>query len=205
MIEERFPDHGIIGEEFGTKQTNSSLQWILDPIDGTRSFIFGMPTWTTLVGLLQNGQPVLGVMNQPYVGETFYGDGKQAWWRRGDEKRQLAVKAAPALDAALISTTAPALYKTEQERTFLKRMITASRSIRYDGDAYFFCLVACGQMDIALDAGLQSYDIAPLVPIIEGAGGIVSTWDREPATKGGNIIAAASRQLYEDALALLPS
>ena len=205
MIEARFPDHGIIGEEFGTKDAASPLEWILDPIDGTRSFIFGLPTWTTLIGLLHEGTPVLGVMHQPFVGESFYGNGNEAWWQYGKQRRALAVSPAATLDMALISTTAPALYKSDRDRTFLDRLIASSRAIRYDADAYFFCLVASGQMDIALDAGLQSYDIAPLVPIIEGAGGIVSTWEGTPAADGGNIIAAASRQLYEDALALLPS
>ena len=204
LIEARYPDHGIVGEEFPRKEGVSTLEWILDPVDGTRSFVFGMTTWTTLIGLLDDGTPLAGMMNQPYVGERFYGSSDGAFWQRGSESERLSVKPAGDLASALISTTAPALYKTEREAQFLQRMIKASRSIRYDADAYFFCLLAAGHIDVALDAGLQSYDIAPLVPIIEAAGGIVTTWDGEPATAGGNIIAAASRQLYEEALSLLP-
>ena len=204
MIEQRFPDHSIIGEELGIKQGTSPLSWILDPIDGTRSFVYGLTTWTTLIGLLHENRPVLGVMNQPYVGESFLGSRNGAFWRRQSELQKISVNPAERLDQALLSTTAPALYKTDREKIFLERMIGASRAVRYDADAYFFCLLAAGHVDVALDVGLQSYDIAPLVPIIEAAGGIVTTWDGEPATNGGNIIAAASRPLYEQALALLP-
>lgn len=205
LIEVKFPDHGILGEEFAPKPAKSSLTWILDPVDGTRSFVFGLMTWTTLIGLFEDGEPVAGVVNQPYVGERFYGSASGAHWQRGDLVEPLFVRPARNLASALISTTAPALYKTEREAEFLSRMISASRSVRYDADAYFFCLLAAGHIDVALDAGLQSYDIAPLVPIIEAAGGVVTTWDRQPAANGGNIIAAASPQLYEEALSLLPA
>lgn len=205
LIENRYPDHGIIGEEFPRKRALSPYDWILDPVDGTRSFVFGMMTWTTLIGLYRDNAPVVGVMNQPYVGECFHGSASGAYWRRGTDGERLCVAPADNLASALISTTAPALYKTEREKTFLSRIISAARSIRYDADAYFFCLLAAGHIDVALDVGLQSYDIAPLVPIIEAAGGIVTTWDGEPAINGGNIIAAASRQLYQEALALLPA
>lgn len=203
LIEERFPDHGIFGEELGIKEGTSPYTWILDPIDGTRSFIFGSVVWTTLIGLTYEGTPVIGVMNQPYVRETFFGSPAGAFCRRDGSDRRLHVRPADRLSEALVTTTAPALYKSPQEVAFLEQIKSAARSIRYDGDAYFYSLVAAGQIDIALDAGLQSYDIAPLVPIIEAAGGVVSTWSREPATHGGNIIAAASRELYDKALALL--
>lgn len=203
LIEDRYGDHGIFGEELGIKEGSSPYTWILDPIDGTRSFIFGVPVWTTLIGVTYEAQPVLGVMNQPYVRETFFAGSHGAFCRRDGADRRLSVRPAAKLSEALISTTAPALYKTPGEKAFLSRMQEASRSIRYDADAYFFCLLAAGQIDVALDAGLKSYDIAPLIPIIEAAGGIVSTWSREPAANGGNIIAAASRDLYEQALDLL--
>lgn len=205
LIEERFPDHGIYGEEFGIKQGTSPYTWILDPIDGTRSFIFGSVVWTTLIGLTFQDAPVLGVMNQPYVRETFFGSPAGAFCRRDGTDRRLKVRPAKRLAEALVTTTAPALYKSPEEAAFLERIKTTARNIRYDGDAYFYSLVAAGHIDVALDAGLQSYDIAPLVPIIEAAGGIVSTWSREPATHGGNIIAAASKELYEETLALLES
>ena len=203
LIEQHYPDHGINGEEFGIKQGASPFKWILDPIDGTRSFVFGSVTWATLIGLSYNNTPLLGVMNQPYVRETFYGNSTGAFCRRDGTDHRLQVRPAARLSEAHVTTTAPALYKSEQEAAFLDSMRRTARTFRYDGDAYFFCLLAAGHIDVALDAGLQAYDIAPLIPIIEGAGGIVSTWSREPATEGGNIIAAASLELYEEALAFL--
>jgi len=176
---------------------------VLDPIDGTRSFIAGTMTWTTLIGLEFEDRPVIGVMHQPYVGETFYGTPEGAWLLRGSEKRPLKVNPAPDLANAFGTTTGQHMYNTPAKAKFLDNMRSALRNIRYDADAYFFSLLAAGFIDIALDAGLQAYDIAPLIPIIEGAGGIVSTWDGEPARLGGDIIAAASRELYEEALALL--
>ncbi len=203
MIEKRYPGHSIHGEEFGKKQGSEPYTWVLDPIDGTRSFIAGTMTWTTLIGLEFEDRPVIGVMHQPYVRETFYGTPEGAWLLRGGEKRRLQVNPAPDLASAFGSTTSQYMYNTPKKAKFLDDMRKNLRNIRYDADAYFFSLLAAGFIDIALDASLQAYDIAPLIPIIEGAGGIVSTWDGEPARLGGDIIAAASRELYEEALALL--
>ncbi len=203
MIEQRYCDHGIIGEEFGQKTGASPYTWILDPIDGTRSFIFGSVLWTTLIGLTYADTPIVGVMHQPYVRETFFANRRNAFCRRDGKDRKLRVRPAGNLSDALVTTTAPALYQTRAEQAFLLRVQQTARAIRYDGDAYFYCLLAAGHIDVALDAGLKAYDIAPLIPIIEAAGGIVTTWSREPATNGGNIIAAASRELYEETLGLL--
>lgn len=201
MIEQRYPGHAIHGEEFGKKQGAEPYTWVLDPIDGTRSFIAGTMTWTTLIALEFEDEPVIGLMHQPYVGETFYGTPKGAWVVHGGSEKRLQVNPAANLADAFGTTTAPHLYDTPKKARFLDDMRGALRNIRYDADAYFFALLAAGHIDVALDSSLQAYDIAALVPIIEGAGGIVSTWDREPARLGGNIIAAASRELYEEALA----
>ncbi len=203
MIEARYPDHSIHGEEFGKKQGSEPYTWVLDPIDGTRSFIAGTMTWTTLIGLEFEDRPVIGVMHQPYVGETFYGTPDGAWLLRGCEKRALKVNPAANLANAFGTTTGQHMYNTPKKAKFLDDMRQNLRNIRYDADAYFFSLLAAGFIDIALDADLQAYDIAALIPIIEGAGGIVTTWEGEPARLGGDIIAAASQQLYEEALALL--
>lgn len=203
MIEARYPNHSIHGEEFGKKQGSEPYTWVLDPIDGTRSFIAGTMTWTTLIALEFEEKPVIGVMHQPYVGETFYGTPEGAWLLRAGNKKRLQVNPAPDLANAFGTTTAPHLYDTPRKEKFLNNMRGALRNVRYDADAYFFSLLAAGHVDIALDADLQAYDIAPLIPIIEGAGGIVSTWEGQSARLGGDIIAAASRQLYEEALALL--
>ncbi len=203
MIEETFPDHGIIGEEYGKKEARSGFTWILDPIDGTRSFVTGMLSWTTLVGLTYEGEPAVGVAAQAYVGERFVGSPLGAVIKTPAGERPLRVQPAARLAEAIGTTTAPGLYKSAQQQNFLERMRNTLRFIRYDGDAYFFCMLAAGQIDVALDANLEVYDIAALVPIIRGAGGIVSRWDRKPPQLAGDIIAAASEELYEEALALL--
>ncbi len=203
MIEETYPDHGIIGEEYRRKEARSGFTWILDPIDGTRSFVTGMLSWTTLVGLTFEGEPMVGVAAQAYVGERFVGSPLGAVLKTPAGERILRVQPAPRLNQAIGTTTAPGLYKTARQQNFLERMRNTLRFIRYDGDAYFFCLLAAGQIDVALDASLEIYDIAPLVPIIRGAGGIVSRWDRKPPQLAGDVIAAASEDLYEEALALL--
>jgi myo-inositol-1(or 4)-monophosphatase len=203
MIEARYPDHGIHGEEYGLKPSRSGFTWVLDPVDGTRSFICGMPTWATLIGLNFEDRPVVGVMNQPFVGETFYGNPDGAWSRHQGASQKLATRAALPLSQAIFTTTAPELYRSAGEKGVLKRLSEAARLTRYGGDAYFFCVLAAGRTDLALDAHLEPYDIAPLIPIIEGAGGIVTTWERGPAAKGGNVIAASSPELHEEALAVI--
>src|SRR4051794_26345288 len=203
MIEARFPEHGILGEEFGIKQGRSAMTWILDPIDGTRAFICGMPTWSTLIGLTLEGEPRLGLMHQPFVGETFFANPAGAWARYRGETTKLAVRPPRSLSEASLTTTAPELYRTPAERAALERMTKAARLTRYGGDAYFFCLLAAGQIDVAMDARLEVYDIAPLIPIIRGAGGVVSTWSGGDPSEGGNVVAASSRRLLDEALRLL--
>jgi myo-inositol-1(or 4)-monophosphatase len=205
LIEERYPDHGILGEEYGPKPARSAFTWVLDPIDGTRSFVCGATSWTTLIGLRHGATPVVGLMNQPYVEERFLGSPLGSFLRNRGGLRRLAVSPAPRLAESIGTTTAPHLYRSPRQAGFLAAIRERLRFMRYDGDAYFFCLLAAGQIDIALDAGLAPYDIAPLVPIIEGAGGIVTTWDGGSAAEGGDIIAAASPALYEEARALIPA
>lgn len=202
-IEERFPDHGIHGEEYGLKPSRSGFTWVLDPVDGTRAFISGMPTWATLIGLNFEDSPKVGVMNQPFVGETFYGNPEGAWSLHQGTLRKLATRPARPLAQATFTTTAPELYRSDFEKDVLKRLTQATRLTRYGGDAYFFCVMAAGQVDLSLDAHMEPYDIAPLIPIIEGAGGLVTTWERGDAAKGGNVIAASSAQLHEEALAIM--
>jgi myo-inositol-1(or 4)-monophosphatase len=205
MIEARYPEHGIHGEEYGIKPSRSGFTWVLDPVDGTRSFISGMPTWATLIGLNFEDRPRVGVMNQPFVGETFYGNPEGAWSVHQGTSRKIRTRPARPLGQAIFTTTAPELYRSPAEKEVLRRLSGATRLTRYGGDAYFFCVLAAGQTDLALDAHMEPYDIAPLIPIIEGAGGIVTTWEQGPAAKGGNVIAASTPPLHEEALALIRS
>jgi histidinol-phosphatase len=203
LIEARFPDHGIIGEEYGAKDGGSGFTWILDPIDGTRAFICGMPTWATLIGLNYENKPSIGIMHQPFVGETFYGNPSGAWSRYRGGAAKLAVRIPRPLSEATLTTTAPELYRDEADKAVLSRLSSATRLTRYGGDAYFFCLLAAGQVDIAMDPRMEIYDIAPLIPIIEGAGGVVATWTGGDASKGGNIISASSRKLLDQAIGVI--
>jgi myo-inositol-1(or 4)-monophosphatase len=203
MIEARFPDHGIHGEEYGVKPAHSGFTWILDPVDGTRAFICGMPTWATLIGLNLDGIPKVGVMAQPHIGETFYGSAGGAWLDYRGSERPIRVRTGRRIGEATLTTTAPELYRTPEEKAVLKRLSAAARMTRYGGDAYFFCVLAAGQTDLAMDARMAPYDIAPLIPIIEGAGGHVCTWERGDAAKGGNVIAAGSREVLDEALVVI--
>jgi myo-inositol-1(or 4)-monophosphatase len=196
LIEKHYPTHGIIGEEYGIKTGNSPYSWVLDPIDGTRAFVIGMPTWATLIGLYRDGKPLLGVMNQPYVNEKFYGNPHGAWVQHNGQTQPIHVRASVPLTKASAGTTSPHLYDAHPKFENLRKSVT---SMRYGGDCYFFGLLAAGQMDIAMDAGLQIYDIAALIPIIEGAGGVVGTWTDNDPNQGGNILAASSKELLEAA------
>lgn len=200
MVEGTYPDHGIIGEEYGTKQGSSPYTWVLDPIDGTRAFVIGMPTWVTLIGLYRDGQPLLGVMNQPFVAERFYGNPEGAWHQHQGNTLSIHVRPPVKLSQASAGTTAPQLYKNHRGFAKLQKAVT---TIRFGGDAYFFSLVAAGHLDIAMDPGLQIYDIAALIPIIKGAGGVVGTWTDNDPTQGGNVMFASSQRLLDEALEMM--
>ena len=200
MIESKFPNHGIIGEEYGIKSNLSTYSWVLDPIDGTRSFVIGMPTWATLIGLYRDGQPLLGVMNQPFVGEMFYGNPNGAWHHHNSKTEAIRVRAPLPLSKAALGTTSPYLYDDHSNFENLRKSVT---SHRFGGDAYFFALLAAGHLDIAMDPKLQIYDIAALIPIIKGAGGVVGSWtDNDPA-QGGNVLCATSQGLLDEAVAVM--
>jgi myo-inositol-1(or 4)-monophosphatase len=199
-IEKAFPSHGIIGEEFGTKTGSAPYSWVLDPIDGTRAFVIGMPTWATLIGLYRDGEPLLGVMNQPFVNETFFGNPEGAWNRHNGQTTAIHVRPGVSLSKASIGTTAPHFYDNIPGFDKMRKSATA---LRFGGDAYFFALLAAGHLDIAMDASLQIYDIAALIPIIRGAGGVVGSWtDNDPA-QGGNVLCATTPALLNEARAIM--
>jgi myo-inositol-1(or 4)-monophosphatase len=203
-IARRFPDHGLIGEELGRTREGARLQWVIDPIDGTRAFIMGYPLWGTLIGLLDAEEPVLGLMDQPFTGERFWSGPNAAYLRTaGGKARRLKTRACPRLAEATLSTTHPDLFETSEERDAFARLKAKARMTRYGGDCYAYCLLASGFIDIVVEAGLKAYDVVALIPIIERAGGRVSTWTGEPAIAGGRIVAAGDARLHEQALAIL--
>jgi myo-inositol-1(or 4)-monophosphatase len=202
LIRRNFPGHGIVGEEFGTERADAEFVWVLDPIDGTKSFICGMPAWGTLIGLTRHGEPVYGLMHQPFVGERFSGDGASARYRGPAGERALVSRRCRDIADAVLFTTSPLLMNAEDRRTFAK-VEQKVRLSRYGGDCYAYCLVAAGHIDLVIETEIKPHDIAALIPIITGAGGIITTWEGAGAEKGGRIIAAGDRQVHAAALALL--
>lgn len=202
LIGKHFPAHGIVGEEFDDVKSDAPYTWVLDPIDGTKSFIAGMPVWGTLIGLCKDEMPVYGMMAQPFIRERFTGDGASAKYRGPAGERKLMTRKCASLGDALFFTTSPHLFKPD-ERERYDRVEKSVRLSRYGGDCYAYCMVAAGTVDLVIEAGLDAYDIVPLIPIIEGAGGIVTNWHGESAAKGGQIIAAGDKRAHEAALELL--
>jgi myo-inositol-1(or 4)-monophosphatase len=202
LIGETYPDHGIVGEEFGTERPDAEFVWVLDPIDGTRSFITGLPLWGVLIGLTRRGKPVLGMMAQPFTGERFAGDGTRAWYRGSAGAAAMKVRSCPNLGAAALFTTTPALFKGA-DRAAYDRVEGAVRLARYGTDCYGYCMVAAGQADAVIECGLQPYDIVALIPIIEGAGGQVTDWQDNSAAHGGHVVATGDRRLHAEILARL--
>ncbi len=202
LIHRNFPDHGIIGEEFSAERPDAEYVWVLDPIDGTKSFISGMPAWGTLIALARFGEPVFGMMNQPFTRERFSGDGGAAHYRGPDDERDLRVRPCAAIGDAMLYTTSPRLM-SDEDRSHFSRVEDAVRLSRYGGDCYAYCMLAGGHIDLVIETELKSHDVLPLIPIIAGAGGIVTTWEGGPAHAGGRIVAAGDKRVHEAALEVL--
>lgn len=202
-IAAQFPDHGIQGEEEADKHGSSAWSWILDPIDGTRSYVCGMPTWGTLIGLLENGVPRYGMMSQPYVGDCFIGGGGHAELITAAGVRNLHCRRGVELADAVLFSTTPDMFARGPERDAFDALGEAVRLTRFGADCYGYCLLAAGYVDLVAEANLGYYDVAPLIPIIEAAGGIVTDWEGRPFRRGGRALAAASGALHGAALAYL--
>jgi myo-inositol-1(or 4)-monophosphatase len=202
LIKRSFPEHGIVGEEYGNEHAHAEYVWVLDPIDGTKSFISGMPIWGSLIGLMRNGAPVFGMMHQPFVRERFTGDGGAAHYRGPAGERALHVRPCANLADAMLFTTSPQLMNAD-DRTAFGRVEAAVKLSRYGGDCYPYCMLAAGHVDLVIEAGLKQHDIVALIPIIEGAGGIITSWEGESAAKGGRVVAAGDKRVHEAALKLL--
>jgi myo-inositol-1(or 4)-monophosphatase len=204
LIRRSFPAHGIVGEEYGPDRADAEYVWVLDPIDGTKSFIAGMPAWGTLIALTRFGEPVFGMMSQPFIGERFSGDGMAAHYKGPAGDRDLRVRACETLAEAVLFTTSP-LLMNDADRAAFRKVEQAVRLSRYGGDCYAYCMVAAGHVDLVIEAELKAFDIIPLVPIITGAGGVVTTWDNGPPVRGGRIVAAGDKRVHAAALELLNS
>src|SRR5438270_2621787 len=202
LIKANFPQHGIVGEEFGNEREDSDYVWVLDPIDGTKSFIGGFPIWGTLIALLHKGAPVFGMMHQPFIGGRFSGDNGSANYKGPSGERRLQVRRCPSLAEAPPYTTTP-LLMNDRDRAIFGRIEQGARLSRYGGDCYSYCMLAAGHVDLVVETELKPYDIAALIPIVTGAGGVVTTWEGKPAQGGGRIVAAGDARVHEEALKLL--
>ncbi len=196
------PDDAILGEEEGATSGTSGLTWVLDPIDGTRGFVSGTPTWGVLIAICDADGPIYGIIDQPYIGERFEGGLGRAVLNGPLGERPLAVSPAASLAEATLFTTFPELG-TVKERLGFEAVRDAVQLTRYGCDCYAYALLAAGQIDLVIEAGLNSYDIAAPIAVIEAAGGIVTNWEGGPAHDGGRAIAAASPALHASAKALL--
>jgi myo-inositol-1(or 4)-monophosphatase len=202
-IAARYPDHGIIGEEFPPVGRGRRHRWVLDPIDGTRAFITGSPLWGTLIGLMDEDRPVLGVMNQPFTAERFWSeDGRLRWRGPHNEERTLTTRPCRRLADAVLTTTHPDLFSGAAAAAF-GAIRARVRMTRFGGDCYGYCLLAAGFVDLIVECGLKAHDVAALVPIVDSAGGAITTWDGGSPVRGGAIVAAGDRRVHRQALVVL--
>lgn len=202
VLARRCPDDGILGEEYGEQAGKTGRRWVLDPIDGTRAFIAGLPSWTVLIALEQAGRPTLGVIDQPHTGERFSGWPGGASLHHDGETRPMRVRQGARLNTAILTTTDPYLLTGAEAGAFAS-VREAVRLCRFGQDAYGYAMLACGGIDLVIESGLQVYDVQAFIPVIEGAGGVVTNWSGGDASQGGQVVAAASHDLLEEALAYL--
>ncbi|MGA9658759.1 MAG: histidinol-phosphatase [Asticcacaulis sp.] len=200
LINSRYPDHGIIGEEYGNENAEADYVWVLDPVDGTRAFISGLPIWTTLIGLRYMSRPVLGLIAQPVLQEIYLGSPLGSRLITPQGQSPLRVRNCGSLADAILGTTDPYQFKGRESDAYAD-LLKAAKLARYGCDAYAFAMVAAGTMDMALETGLKAWDIDAIIPVIENAGGIVSNWHGQPVGQtGGQVIAAGSKALIDEAL-----
>jgi myo-inositol-1(or 4)-monophosphatase len=203
LIEAQYPEHGIAGEEFPDRPAAGRWSWSLDPIDGTRAYICGLPSWTTLIALLDAGEPALGIVDVPRLDELYLGHGDRArMLGGGGEERPLATSGCRSLAEARLSTTDPYLFAGAEAEGF-ERLRRSARLTRYGLDAYGYALVAAGSLDVVAESGLKPHDYNALVPLVRAAGGAVSNWSGGSDISAGQIVAAASEALLEEACRLL--
>ena len=202
LIEAAYPDHGIIGEEFGSVRGDSPYQWVLDPIDGTRAFIAGYPTFTTLIALAHKGIPILGMIEQPVTHERWVGITGKASTLSG---KVITTHPCWKLEDATVATTSAPYYFSTAESAAFDRLRKQCAQTVIGGDGYGYAMLACGQIDLFIDSGLKPYDFCAHKPIIEGAGGVITDWAGKPLTTSsdGRVIAAATTELHKQALTLL--
>src|SRR6185436_19919828 len=201
-IDARYPDHGIVAEEEGERAADSEYTWFIDPIDGTRSFMTGSPLWGTLVGLTRAGVPLFGLLCQPVLEEIFFGGPSGAWLIKPERRDRLKVRRATELAGAMLTSTHPEMFSDTERRAFeslAKRYLLH----RFGGDCYNYAMLAAGFVDLVVESQLKPFDIVPLIPILEGAGAVVTDWQGKRPMSGGAVVAAATAELHAAVLEVL--
>ncbi|MCC2112880.1 MAG: histidinol-phosphatase, partial [Hyphomicrobiales bacterium] len=193
---------GIVGEEYGNENENADYVWVLDPIDGTRSFISGMPVWGVLIGLLVDGKPRYGMMSQPFTGERFFGDGDQCRYQDRNGARLVRTRPCKTIAEASLFTTSPDMFEAG-DLAIYERLSAQVRLRRYGMDCYAYCMLASGFVDIVAETGLSSFDILPLVPIVESAGGRIVSWTGDNDLSSGRVVTIGDPALKDDVVAIL--
>lgn len=202
LLQEHRPEDAILGEEYDTHPGTSGLTWVLDPIDGTRGFISGTPTWGVLIAVSDANGPFYGIIDQPYIGERFEGGPSGALLNGPRGKKALRTRAARDLSAATVLTTFPEVGSAQEQRAF-QAVAGQARLTRYGMDCYGYALLAAGQVDLVIEAGLAPYDIQAPIAVVQAAGGIVTDWHGGPAHNGGRALAAANPAIHAQALEIL--
>jgi histidinol phosphatase-like enzyme (inositol monophosphatase family) len=202
LIAARYPSHGVIGEEYGEDRPEAEHVWILDPIDGTRAFIAGLPLWTNLIALRHEARPVVGVIGQPYLDEIFVGGPSGAWMLKGMDETPLRARPCAHLNEALIATTDPDLF-TGAELGAWTQVRAAARLARLGCDAYAYAMLAAGRIDLVAESALKVWDWSALVPVVEAAGGEVTNWRGDTPDGSGQILAVGDARLRDQALVAL--
>ena len=196
-----YPTHGLFGEEHGREAGSEPWHWVIDPIDGTKSFVLGQLHWGVLIALNDGTRPVAGVAYQPFVDEGFLAHaGGAAQWRRGSERRPLRTRRCPDLAQAIVVTTDPRFFAPPREAAAFAAVTQGARFTRYGGDLYCYTQLAMGLTDIVIETGLKPYDIQALIPVIEGAGGVVSDWRGGTCYDGGDVLACGDPALHGELL-----
>jgi myo-inositol-1(or 4)-monophosphatase len=206
IIDRERPHDAILGEEYGEKPAGLSAdkwRWVLDPVDGTRAFITGRHEWGSLIALEHDGVPVLGILDQPVLGERFLGVNGRAVLLEGEKRTPLKVRECPDLKDAILCATDPASYMSQDQQDAFARVKAQARMTRYHGDCYIFAMLAMGFVDVVIEGPLKRWDIAALIPLVEGAGGIITGWDGEPWRDGSKTLACGDRRVHEQAVKLL--
>ena len=198
-IQAQFPDHAIRGEEFDDVGS-SEWTWLIDPIDGTRAFISGFVHWGVLLGLLHNDKPYLGVMAQPFLGEVFVGDGQNASYMRSGKSAEMHTRKTQNLGDATFATTDPRLFEKWGDQRVLESIESQVRLVRYGTDCYQYAMIALGQLDLVVENVLKPWDILPLVPIVRGAGGVITNWLGGDDLSDGYVVASANQAIQDQAL-----